>query len=156
MPDSFNIGDLISGLALLLSVYATITTHNFNKRQKSLIEGQKKLNKLLLEKEEIERINDVKADLNASFIKLGNQKFRLKIWNKGKGQARNVSIDFPDGNTIIPQTEIDGKFPLETLDEHQCVELIASVAFGKKKHTFKLIWSDGFSEHNEKLVHPTI
>lgn len=122
-----------------------------------MIESQERLNKLLLEKEAGEVLNVKKADLGATFIKLGSSKYRLKIWNKGKSAARNVSLDFPEGNDCLIQSDIDAKFPLEILETHQSVELIAAVSMdSKSKHPIKLTWSDEFSEHNEKMVYPTI
>ncbi len=149
--------DVIAGLALLVSAYAALITSRFNGRQKSLIESQEKLNALLLEKEKSEAEIDKKADLGASFIKLGNNNYRLKIWNKGKASARNVLIDFPTGNDVIIQSEVDEKFPLEILDKFQSVELIAAVAMDtKRKHTVHLSWSDDFSQNNQKTVYPTL
>lgn len=150
-------GDIIAVLALLLSGYATWKTFRFNESQKSLIESQEKLNNLLLEKEKSKADTDRKADLGASFNKLGNNKYRLKIWNKGKATAHNVSIDFPEGNDVLIQSEIDEKFPLESLETYQSVELIAAVDMETKgKHSVRLIWSDGFGENNEKTVYLTL
>jgi len=149
--------DIIAGLAFLLSAYATWKTIQFNNRQKSLIESQEKLNQRLLEKEDAELTADRKADLGATFIKLGNSKYRLKIWNKGRSAARNVTVSFPEGNDCFIESDINSKFPLETLDTHQSVELIAAVAMGSKsKHAIKLCWADDFSPLNEKIVYPTI
>lgn len=157
MPVTIDTGDIIAGMALLLSGYATWKTFRFNERQKSLIESQEKLNNLLLEKEANEVANDKKADLGASFIKLGNSKYRLKIWNKGKAPANNVRVEFPEGNDVLMQSEIDDKFPLESLDTYQSVELIAAVAMQtKRKHVIRLIWSDESGVDNEKMVYPTI
>lgn len=150
-------GDVVAGLALILSAGAIWTTSNFNRRQISLIESQKRLNELLLQQGESEALDARKADLGASFIKLGSNKYRLKIWNKGKASARNVRIDFPDGNDIVPDSEIKRKFPLESLEQYQSVELIAAVHMGtKSKHTIRVAWSDDFSEKNEKTVYATI
>lgn len=157
MGISVSSADVIAALALLVSAYAAWTTSKFNARQKSLIDSQEKLNALLLEKEKNEAVDDKKADLSASFIKLGNSNYRLKIWNKGKAPARNVFIEFPSGNDVVIQSEVDEKFPLELLDRLQSVELIASVAMEtKRKHTVRLIWSDDFSKKNEKIVYPTL
>jgi len=157
MPITADAGDIIAGLALLLSGYATWKTFKFNERQKSLIESQEKLNSLLLEKEAGAALNGKKADLGAGFIKLGNSKYRLKIWNKGKSTARNVRIEFPEGNEVLLESEVENKFPLESLETFQSVELIAAVHFGSKsKHIVRLIWSDEANDHNEKLVYPTI
>ena len=157
MGTTISSAEAIASFALLVSAYAARTTSKFNTRQKSLIESQENLNALLLEKGKNEAVDDKKADLGASFIKLGNSNYRFKIWNKGKAPARNVSIDFPGGNDVVIQSEIDEKFPLEVLDKFQSVELIAAVAMNTKlKHTVRLTWSDDFNENNEKTVYPTL
>lgn len=150
-------GDVIAGLALIFSIYATIKTIQFNNRQQKLISTQEKLNQLLLEKESAVIEIEKQAELGASFLKLGNNHYRLKVWNKGKVPAQNVSIDFPEGNDVISTREIDEKFPLQQLDIHQTVELIASVGLStKSKHLVKLMWSDGRPERVEKLIWVTI
>jgi hypothetical protein len=150
-------GDVIAVLALVVSGYAAWTTSKFNQRQKSLIESQERLNALLLVKEEGEAAEEKKADLGATVIKLGSSNYRVKIWNKGKAPARNISIDFPDGNDVIINSEVERKFPLEVLDRLQAVELIAAVHTGiKSKHTVRLTWSDDFRETNEKTVYLTV
>src|SRR5712691_346242 len=98
MAISFTLSDFVAGLAFLLSAYATWKTVQFNDRQKSLIESQERLNQRLLEKEDAESTAEKKADLGATFIKLGSSNYRLKIWNKGRAPARNVLIEFPEGN----------------------------------------------------------
>jgi len=157
MNISLNASDVLASLAFLLSAYATWKTVRFNDRQKSLIESQERLNQRLLEKEDAESTSEKKADLCATFIKLGSSNYRLKIWNKGKATARNVSIDFPEGNDCFMESDIRSKFPLETLDTHQSVELIAAVCLEtKNKHAVKLGWADDFSPINEKIVYPTL
>lgn len=150
-------GDVIAVLALVVSGYAAWTTSKFNQRQKSLIESQERLNALLLVKEESEAAEEKKADLGATVIKLGSSNYRVKIWNKGKAPARNIAIDFPDGNDLIISSEVERKFPIEVLDRLQAVELIAAVHMGtKSKHTVRLTWSDDSSETNEKTVYLTV
>lgn len=157
MPVSIDAGDLIAGLAFLLSGYATWQTVSFNKKQKSLVESQEKLNNLLLEKEKGDALKEKRADLGASFIKLGSSKYRLKIWNKGSATAKNVRIEFPEGNDVIIDSEIIDKFPMESLERFQSVELIASVHMQtKRKHLVRLIWEDDAQLHNEKLSYPTL
>ncbi len=157
MKFSFSASDIIAIFALLISAYAAWKTVQFNNRQKTLIASQEKLNLRLLEREEADLVSEKKADLGATFLKLGSSNYRLKVWNKGKATARNISIEFPDGNDCIVQSEVSEKFPLEALDTHQSVELIAAVHMGtKRKHAIKLIWSDEFSRCNEKTVYPTI
>jgi hypothetical protein len=157
MAISLTPSDIVAGLAFALSAYATWKTVQFNNRQQSLIESQEKLNQRLLEKEDAESAEEKKADLGAAFVKLGSSKYRLKIWNKGKATARNVSIYFPEGNDCLIESDVNSKFPLETLDTHQSVELIAAVHMGtKSKQTIRLCWADDFSPTNEKVVYPTL
>lgn len=145
--------DVLSALAFLLSLYATWKTLQFNDRQKSLIESQEKLNQRLLEKEEAELSAAKSADLGANIIKLGSHQHRLKVFNRGKCVARNVSVDFPDGNDLVVQSELDDKLPMEVLEVHQSVELIVSVHMGtKSKHSIRLRWSDDAKSENEKVV----
>ncbi|WP_017166391.1 hypothetical protein [Xanthomonas phaseoli] len=97
MPISFDTGDAIAAAALALSAFATVMTLLFNRRQKKLNETQEELNRLLMAKESGEATNAKKADLGASFNKLGSNKYRLKVFNKGKAVARNVRLGFyPD------------------------------------------------------------
>lgn len=157
MPVTIDAGDVIAGLAFLLSGYATWQTVSFNKKQKSLVESQEKLNNLLLEKESEDALKEKSADLGASFIKLGSSKYRLKIWNKGSATAKNVRIEFPEGNDVVVDSEVSDKFPMESLERHQSVELIAVVHMQtKRKHVVRIIWEDDAQTHNEKLSYPTL
>lgn len=150
-------GDLIAVLAFLLSGYATWQTVSFNKKQKTLIESQERLNNLLLEKEMEDSLKEKRADVGASFIKIGSNKYRLKIWNKGLSTARNVRIDFPEGNDVVISSEVTDKFPMESLERYQSVELIAAVhSQTRRKHVVRLIWEDDAQLHNEKLSYPTL
>ncbi|MCG6211657.1 hypothetical protein K6U56_06725 [Vibrio furnissii] len=157
MPVTIDAGDVIAGLAFLLSGYATWQTVSFNKKQKSLVESQEKLNNLLLEKENDDAIKEKHADLGAAFIKLGSSKYRLKIWNKGSATAKNVRVEFPEGNDVVIESELADKFPMESLERYQSVELIAAVhTQTKRKHVIRLIWEDDAQPHNEKLSYPTL
>lgn len=157
MPVSIDAGDVIAGLAFLLSAYATWQTVSFNKKQRSLVESQEKLNNRLLEKEDEDALKGKRADIGASFIKLGNSKYRLKIWNKGAATARNVRLEFPEGNDVVIDSEVTDKFPMESLERHQSVELIAAVHMQtKRKHVVRLIWEDDTEAYNEKLSYPTL
>jgi hypothetical protein len=149
--------DIVATTALLVSTVAVWQTIKSNRRQRSLIESQERLNNLLLKKGEEEFVEDKRADIGATIVKLGSSKYRLKIWNKGKAAAKNVRISFPEGNDIVAEDEITEKFPSEILDTFESVELIAFVSLNtKRKHVIHLMWSDSFSENNEKTVYPTL
>lgn len=151
------IQSVFTALAFFLSVYATYKTVKFNKRQNEMAEVQVELNKLLLRKETNEAIGSFKAELGVSFIKIASSKWRFKVFNKGKGSARNVRINFPEGNEIIVQDDVDSKFPLEVMEQHQSVELIAAVHMqSPSKMTVELIWDDDTGLNQSKLFYPTL
>ena len=41
--------------------------------------------------------------------------------------VRNVRIEFPEGNDVVSDLEVFNKLPMESLERHQPVELIAAV-----------------------------
>ncbi|WP_313457995.1 hypothetical protein [Stenotrophomonas sp.] len=157
MPITFDTGDVIATAALALSAFATWMTFLFNRRQKKLAETQDLLNRLLLAKESGEANNAKKAYLDARFKKLGSNTYRLRVFNKGKTDARNVRLEPLEGTDCLIQFDIDFKFPLEQMEPHQSVDLIAAVDYDtQSKQPVRLIWSDDHSDHNEKVVYPTI
>ncbi|MBH3379621.1 hypothetical protein I5R98_13700 [Pseudomonas asiatica] len=88
---------------------------------------------------------------------MGNSKYRLKVFNKGKAPAHHVTIDFPEGNEVILESDIESKFPLQLLDVHQSVELIAAVHMGtRSKHLVKLEWEDGRAGRAAKELWATL
>ena len=148
---------IFTALAFLLSVYATYKTIQFNRRQNEMANIQTELNKLLLRKETNDAVQSFKADLGVNFIKIGTNSRRLKVFNKGKGRATNVKINFPDGNEMIVESDIDSKFPLEVMEQHQSVELIATSHFGSpSKITVELIWDDDTGIAQSKIFYPTL
>jgi len=151
------LSDVVAIMALAFSGYAIWITSKFNKRQLSLIDSQEQLNKRLLERGDSEAIEARKADVGASLVKLGSSRYRLKVFNKGKAVARDVRIEFPNGNDIVPDAEIADKFPMEIMEQHQSVDLIAAVhLMTPRKHTVTLRWADDYSDSNEKTVFLTL
>jgi hypothetical protein len=144
------IANILATLALGFSIYTFF-------RQKTYAENQDRLNKILTEKELQATQIEKKADLGASLFQSGSKGgYRIKIWNKGRASAKNVKIEFPEGNEIINESELRSKFPLEALEPQAGVELWAIVHMGTKpKHVVKLLWDD-IDERNEKVVHLTI
>ena len=152
---SFNLetSDIIAFFAFCLALYSTIKTHQFNQRQQRLIDTQNELSKLLLRKEQNEALEKYSADVSANFIKLSSNDRRLKVFNKGKQTAKNIRIEFPEGNDLVIESDINRKFPLATLEPHQSVELLATSSFGSpSKITVKLIWDDSIKKENTKTL----
>ncbi|RWA52117.1 hypothetical protein AU476_19300 [Cupriavidus sp. UYMSc13B] len=144
-------------LALVLSVYSTVKTAQFNRKQEELIKAQAALNTLLIEREKAEIAEGKRADLGANFVKLGSNSYRLKVFNQGRSTARDVRIEFPEGNEIVSETDGELKFPLETLDRYQSVQLLASVHLNTiPKMALRLRWTDDFADNQSKILHPTL
>lgn len=149
--------DFISAGALLLSIYATLRAHSWKKEESAFLDLQSKVNALILEKEQREAAQIKLADLGANFIRLGNEKYRLKIFNKGKSAASDVDLSFPDGNDVIPEKIIRDKFPMELMEPGQSVELIAAPSFGSRQKFALLIrWNDSDGEMKEKTLYVTL
>lgn len=152
------VSDIVAISALALSAYATIQTVRFNKRQKSFIELQEKLNSLLLEKESNEAASGKRADIGASILPIGSRQKRVKIWNKGKATAKNIRISFPEGNdSFVHPHDVEEKFPLEALETFASVELLVVADMTTKpKQVVQLHWDDDFALNQEKLVYLTL
>ena len=157
MLSQIDFSDIVALLAVGLSLYSMRKTFEFNKRQNEFAETANKLNSLLLEKESQDILDQKRADISANFIKVGQNKRRLKVFNKGKGLARNVRIEFPEGMGVLVSDDVQNKFPIPILEQYQSVELLAAVVFqSPSRMTIKLIWNDESGTDNEKTLTPTI
>lgn len=142
--ENFGFSELIAFIAVIVAFYYGWQNSQLTKR--------------LLRKEDGEAETRLRADLGANFVKIGRNNYRLKVFNRGSSNARNVRIEFDSGESdCFIQSDIDSKFPHECLEPHQGVELIAAIHMGSKsKHPLKLMWDDDFKSGNEKMVYPTL
>ncbi len=150
-------GDIIAFLALIVSIYAIYQNHKTNQRQVGLLEMEKELNQFLIKKEKDEIDSRLKADIKGRYFKLGSNQYRLKLWNDGFGNARNITLSFKDHEDIpLIQSDIESKFPLD-LESKQSVELLASVYLEmSRKHSLIVKWDDESSEGQMKDLILTI
>lgn len=153
-----NIGDLgslasavVASVALIVSVISIRKTNKFG-------ETTDRLNRLLIEREQAEGLTAKQADLSANIISFGKAKYRLKIFNRGKGVAKNVRlVDMDTDNTVLIASDIQRKFPVPVLEQHQSVELAAAVTLGSGPRVhIKLTWDDETGENREKELTPVI
>lgn len=149
--------DIIASLALLVTILCQVRSELKSKKsdaeQKVMKDEQDRLRKLLLQKETISAINEMKAELGARLVKVSKNNYRLKIFNRGKIEARNLEIQFPDndGNEYLVMSDVADKFPYEVLHPQHGIEIIASVSFeSKSKYRLKLIWDDNYKRRNEE------
>src|SRR5688500_4820184 len=128
-------GVVIAAIALIFSVYTFRKTQNLAEKQASLVDDQKRLNELLVAREEKAAVSEKRAELSANLIRLGGVKNKVRVFNKGTATARNVEISFPEGNELVMKSEVEDKFPLELLEPHQSVDLIAVIHLSSsRKH----------------------
>ena len=149
-------GDVIAALAFAIAVYSTWRTERFNKRQAAFEETNDRLNQLLIEREANENEAAKRADISANFYKSGKHNYRLKIFNRGRGTARNVRFETLDDSDLFIESDISSKFPVPVMEQHQSVELIAAVCMGSPNRIhIKLSWDDETAQGHEKELHPT-
>ncbi|WP_051586627.1 hypothetical protein [Acinetobacter sp. Ver3] len=142
--------DYIAIGALIISAISLFQNYKYSKKQDDVILLEKKLNAMLIQKEEDERNNKIQADIKARYYQIGKN-YRLKIWNDGSGLARDVQIIAHDNSPLL-DSEIEAKFPLD-LESKQNVDLMASVGFDTpSKHELKLCWLDGKGQEIQKIL----
>ncbi|MEQ6334719.1 hypothetical protein V2I08_14940 [Sphingobium sp. MK2] len=136
-----------------MAIWSAIQTGRFNKRQSAFAETAERLNQLLIDKEASDSQSQRKADVSATFIKIGKNNYRLKVFNKGMVPARNVRLEMLSGESLVGQHELQQKFPLQVLERHQSVELITSVHHQSPRRAHvRLHWDDDAGEaHNKEL-----
>lgn len=142
---------VVAFAALIVAVVSLRKTNKFG-------ETTDRLNRLLIERETAEGVASKKADLSANMIKVGKNDHRLKVFNRGKGVARNVRLtDLNATDSILISSEISRKFPVPILEQHQWVEVIAAnhMGAGPRVH-IKLEWDDDTGAGHEKELTPTL
>jgi hypothetical protein len=143
--------DVAALLALAVALWSAVQTGRFNKRQNDFAETAERLNRLLIEKEAAESEQQRKADVSANFVQIGKSNYRLKIFNRGVGVARNVRLEMLAGGDLLAGNELEQKFPLPLLERHQSIELIARVYMQSSRRAHvRLLWDDEAGDGHQK------
>lgn len=149
--------DIIASIALLVTIIGQIRSEYKSKKndteQRLMKDEQDRLRKLLLEKETKSAISEMKAELGARIVKISRNNYKLKIFNRGKVEARKVEIIFPDndGAEYLVMRDVYDKFPYQVLHPQHGIEIIASISFeSKSKYRIILKWEDDFSRSNDE------
>ncbi|EAX2863388.1 hypothetical protein AKM73_23970, partial [Salmonella enterica] len=109
--------DIIASIALLVTIIGQIRSEYKSKKndseQRLMRDEQDRLRKLLLEKETKSAISEMKAELGARIVKISKNNYKLKIFNRGKVEARKVEMIFPDndGAEYLVMRDVYDKFP---------------------------------------------
>lgn len=148
------ISDFIAIIALILSAYSLYKTIEFNKRQNEFSNTADHLNKLLLRKEKEDAIVAISAELNARVISVGRNNRRLKIYNKGNSEARNVRLEYQDVEGFCIY---DNELPIAVIQPSGGCDLIVATSMEAPSFiTIKLIWDDdrGIDREVETTISP--
>lgn len=141
---------VLTGVILIYAIYQTV---QYARLKNQFDQLQVQMERVLLREKIVLQQASEKADLDAQFVKTDGKHTKLQIVNRNKPLATNVRIDFPEGNQLIIQKEIDAKFPLASLNMHTPIELsIAVYNNAPRKIVLQLIWDDGFQMKNIKTI----
>lgn len=152
-PISVTISDVAAFAALAVAIWSAIQTGRFNRRQNAFAETAERLNKLLIDKEAAESKAQLKADVGVNFVKIAKSDYRLKVFNRGPGEARNLRLEFLTGAELMIPSELKQKLPVPALERHQTVELMASINMQSPRRAHMLIhWDDDSGADQQKDV----
>lgn len=130
------VSDVMAVAAFGLSAFAL-----WRQRKSDLL--TRRLNQLLIEKETGETLAAKKGELFANFVKTGKSSYQFRIYNRGKGTARNIRLEVLDGEELLRTGDLARKFPYPSLEAHQAIHLMARVHMeSPRRATVKLIWDD--------------
>jgi len=139
------VSDVFAGLAFIASGYTMW-------RQHGLDILNRRLNALLIEKEEADNVSSKRAELAANFVKTGKGSHQFRIYNRGRGVARNVQVEVIAGEELLSMGDVRRKFPFPSLDAHQNINILASIHYGSpRRATVRLKWEDD-AGGGEKVV----
>lgn len=147
--------DWVALAAFIFSVYNMYRGRQFARKQEDLTDVKNALSKVQLQLEKIRVLEMYKADFGARFVKEGASK-KLVITNKGKAEARNVTLTFTEGPYFVINQEVSSKFPMTSMDSMSSVRLLATSSLGRTevKEKFVVGWVDDSGVHNKTFDIP--
>jgi hypothetical protein len=133
------IGIAISIVALILSVF-TYFKHDIKIKQQERL-----LNEYQLTKIETEKADSQKAIIEANVIQVKDGKDKIKVYNKGRSTARNVTVTIPD---VEGFKVIHNPCPIDIRPQNgiEIVVLLFTNYPDKVKIDFE--WDDDFKDKN--------
>lgn len=139
---------------ILYIVYKKFQYHQLKKDYDAL---QQQMDRVLLREQAEQAQEGEKADLEADFVKLDHDSHpKLRIRNVNQALAKNIRIEFPNGNNLLLKKEVDAIFPVATLNKHK--EILLSIAVynnAPRRIAIALTWDDGYNMNNTKHFTPS-
>ncbi|APR51916.1 hypothetical protein CA223_07260 [Sphingomonas koreensis] len=111
------------------------------------------LNSLLIEKEEGDALASKRADVSASIVRHSKHTYHLRIYNRGKGNARNIRVNVLKGEGLFRDGDMAQKLPYPNLDTHQSFNLALFVHLqSPRRTTVQIEWEDDVSGGSKELT----
>ena len=134
---------IIAVLSLVIAIIALKKSSKAEKLQNRINEMEVLIKEYELEQieKEKEKENTFSSCVEARAFKIGNGKYRLKVWNSGDTKVYSVNAKF-DGNPGIMIVDNE-KQPFDELEPGKSYEL-AIIPYGQYSAKFKIIteWKD--------------
>ena len=145
---------IVAALSIVIATVSLFMSSNAQRLQNKLNELELKLKRHELDKVNKEKETENTANVEARIIPMGNDDYRLKIWNSGNGTAYNVTVRFID-DPRIRIMDGDEKMPFEKLESKKSFELRLLTYMGSaKKASVVTEWIDfsGIARSNTQIV----
>ena len=151
-----DVSNIIAILALLLVAYSVFDGKRSSKAAIELIHREIELAKIQLSKAAIEVEADKKADVSARIFQEGKNS-RVRVFNRGPSEARNVQLVLGEHNSIVTLQSFSGKLPMERMENGQSVDGHAHVHLSSpRKEKLTIQWDDDSSANRRTIVELTI
>lgn len=135
--------NLIASVAALISIVSLFVTLRSTRASERLSEREIELVRFQLGKAQREVEDEKRANVSARLYKVRQSDWRLKVYNSGPAEAKNVRIILDDQNQIVSSGAVAEKFPMERLERGQNVDIFTAVHMGSpSKEWLRLTWDD--------------
>jgi hypothetical protein len=151
------ISDYIAGAALIVSVIAYWDGRRVSRNSQRLFEQEVELLRGQVSAMRLATRQEREAKVSAKMYKEGKSSWRVRIYNAGPADARNVRVVLDDQNSLVTNDAIREKFPMDKLEKGQSVDVYALVHMQSPSKEYLLIrWDDSVGVDRENRVEITL
>jgi hypothetical protein len=149
------VSNLISFLALAVSIYAIWQTKQQADKSDRLTEQEIELVRQQLATNRQTAAQQRQANISARMFNEGKN-WKVKIYNSGPSEARNVKVLINDSNELVSSSSIREKFPMSRMEKGQAVEIHVPVRMqSPRKEVLVLQWDDDNAANRQNRVEIT-
>lgn len=135
---------VISGISLLIAIISFVFSTKSQRLQNRVNEIEVKLKQYELEEKEQQKSSCVQARI----IHVSKSSYKMKIWNSGNSNAKNVTASWDDESVVVLNRD---KMPFEVLEPQKGFDLSIAVYDGMPgKVKIITVWEDEDGNSNNK------